>query len=926
MFLQRSQIEIKKIDLGRTMRGIKTGYKIFIPLFLMNSLILLIIFIYQACSQSYSVDIKSLHLPEECNQGLCHTGKINPDTEQVRPPTKVLLVVDNSRSMQLSQDYLAKGIQGMADGLRGFDANFYLYSTTDVHQNKIDINGQVRISDDKPVLNSTRLQVCKWGEMIDGRWESKEGYPCPNNQPTTYLLESLNFVNPSIIADVRFRSSDDESKLNEMSLKLAEGIRSVGIDGSTNETGICSLLRSIYNENENSIFKKGDNAAMVILSDEDDHSMPSNCFSRTTQEENFSGKPGVYQACNPLTEKCDQVDYKLNFSPITENVPYSEVKMNYKCETLTNSCSLNNDCENVSYKVSSLRQKISVNCEEGVSYDVSFSPQTIYSKNLTFQCDVYEDGVKIGISNEATLALQDTETVCNDGEVVLCDSNSLILASSKCTGNLKLNSSTCKKSCKIESKSVPNVVYKDNDPLASDRDLANSNTNLVLDWAHQNYPKYIVNKIIRGDILSGKDQYSWLNKFCSTENTVGLNCELNSEEYNKAKSMCGTKKVSSCKAICAADNVQSITIQNPQSDDVVNFCNNSDNNFKFTPTDSANSFKNIIEFLETKPFSNLSEITIKSCNRVGESFTSVEQSALVDTKLKEKCDGNYSNLFDLSTLCKKTSPMQNGISIGSISYSCIEKDKTIEKQPALSYTFTDSNSVRGQNLCLSQIVIEGVSYDSLFSYSMIKLNRPDQPTSCNIDSGKKLISSGVTSISKTNINWTFPTNVKSTDPVVKLEDSFHNKASELFGENGYFVSAIIRDEIEDTNELNCNPLGADQSYGVKYRNLVEATSKKSSDGSIKGDITSICALDYSKSLSSVTKWIKETTRRSYFINESTSEGKIIKVSLVKSLTGEVKELILGVDYEVVGNKINFINFDIDPKGWIIEYVYWMPKK
>lgn len=897
------------------------------PMYVINIAVVLVVITYQACSQKYSLNSQSLTLPPKCDTGRCKIGQLNPELDQVRPPTKVLFVVDNSRTMQLSQDYLATGMQTMADGLRGYDADFFIYSTSDLHQDKVDANGNPRVADDKPVISSTPLKTCRWVEMVNGKPVEKSGSVCPKDQATTYSLESINLMNPSIGSDLKFRSSYNEAQLNEASQKLSEGIRDVGVDGSSTETGICSLVRSVYNESANGLFQKGDNAAMVILSDENDFSTPQNCLSRTTQDETFVGKPAEYQSCNPATEKCDQVDYSVTFSSVTEQLPYAEVSMNYKCETLgsTNTCALDGSCETVQYSFENLRNRINYSCVSKVPYTVSFNPAPTYSHTLKYRCDLYEDGIIVGTSSVNSLPLSGSVPSCVNGEEKVCDASALSVANSKCVGKTKLNVSSCKLQCNVGSATIANATYDDQDPSAPDRDLTKTNTQIITNWAQAQYPGFSIKSITRGSAVNTTAQNAWMDNNCSSENIAGDDCVTGSAEANKAQSLCGGKKVASCKKRCAREATRTVSLKNPKTEDTVNYCTNTNTSIKFTPSDRATTYSSIKDFATNTLYASPQTATLASCTRRGEKYVSTTQAAKVNSTSRTECGGSYSSLFDTTSLCKGTNPKQNGITSGSINYSCVDKTKTIEKAPQLIQQYTHSGSVAGENICNKEFKANGVTYSSLKAYFMTKTGRTDTPSACVIMSGKKeVVPAGVVSSAKVNRQWTFPLSMQSGDSKANLQTAFHSRSKELFGENGYFVSAIIRDAVEDQKESYCTPLGADQSLGTKYRSLVEATNSGSS-GALRGDITSICSSDYSNALSSVSKWIKETVRRSYYAPEVSGVAEILTVSLIREATGEERVLTFGIDFEVVGNKINFVNPEIDPKGWIIKYVYWEPR-
>jgi len=932
-------------------------------LYLINSLVIFIVISYQACSQNYSMSLKSLELPPKCETGLCKTGQLNPDLDQIRPPTKVLFVVDNSRTMELSQKYLANGIKTLADGLHGFDAEFSIYSTTDNHHDKTDVDGNVIIADDKPVLNSTPFQSCQWTEVVGGDLVYKSGASCPKDQPITYSSALINVINPSLVTDLRFKSTDNSSTLIDESDKISNAIKSVGIDGSSTETGICSLVRSVYNDNSNKFFNKGDNAAMVVLSDEDDSSTPFNCLSRITQEEKFKGKGSVSEPCNPLIENCASVDYEVKYDTINEH--HADVTMDYKCnyQKKKSDCPVGDNCtDGVEYQFMTLRQKVKYSCLSKVPYTVSFKSLPTYAYNLKYQCEKFEDGVSVGLSTLNTVAYSGVPpSNCVNGEEVSCDDvvGATTNASQKCLTGSKLYNPTCKLKCVVGvNPDLANKTYNDTDAKADERNLyAGGIPDLILaKWAQNNYPGYEISNAVKGAVVSSDVVEKDIDFNCSLENSTGDTCAASDDALKYSSTACGGMKVTSCIKKClkysekySSTSKLDFYIGSPSTDDKANFCNNTDPSFKFYNKKmiSTTKYMNIQKYAEANVFppgasgGETATVVPGSCKRLGwvKDLTapdvSLTQTQLKNSTAKTSCDGNYSNVWDLTwdgssttALCHAYSDY-HGITSGSIVYGCTEVTGATIK-PALTKTFTHSNSTVGEDLCSQPLKVGDNNYLNLADYYSKDpdTDRSDSPVSCKIVSAKKnVIPSGVELDSKILHQWTYPTNVASDSSDANLENAFITKSTELFGSNGYFVSAIIRDSAEDAKVGGvCAPLGADQSYGEKYRSLVNIINSKATSGAgASGEVASICSSDYSKALSSVSKWITETARRSYFLSEVVGQDEILAVSLIKESTGEEKPLTLGIDYETVGNKINFINPNIDPKGWIIKYIYWEPK-
>jgi hypothetical protein len=510
-----------------------------------------------------------------------------------------------------------------------------------------------------------------------------------------------------------------------------------------------------------------------------------------------------------------------------------------------------------------------------------------------------------------------------------CDASQVQAAANSC-GSLgrTILQGSCKSTCLISS-ATSSVIYSDNRndadqynlengvPFVDSTDLNKNYSNLT-QWGLIKYGK-VVSSVLRVTPSSSPETQQFINESCASANSVESDCLAGSLDMNAAQLACGPKHVTLCKKRCVSE-ARAFQLFNVPNEDSVDFCGaNSSNLVKFaTSTGGVPQYSSIQQYVSSVFFAGQG-VTIPTCTRMGYGYgyTPVVQTPLLTATNKPNCDGSYGSIFDLTTKCKASN--QSGITPGSLVYSCIDRTKSVIDKPALVKNFTYAPMDK-ENICDTPFVADTVQYSSLKSYMAIKNGRSDTPVSCVITGGRKtVIPSGLVSSSKVTRQWTFPKTMLAESTDANLEKAFLTKSTELFGEGGFFVSAIIRDQKEDSSQSNCRPLDADQSLGVKYRSLVESAGSLS--GSIKGDITSICATDYSKSLRSVSSWVKENVRRTIYLNNIVSGNVIVSISLVNQITNEEKLLIVGEDYEVIENKVNFINPKIDLKGWLVKYVY-----
>jgi hypothetical protein len=256
---------------------------------------------------------------------------------------------------------------------------------------------------------------------------------------------------------------------------------------------------------------------------------------------------------------------------------------------------------------------------------------------------------------------------------------------------------------------------------------------------------------------------------------------------------------------------------------------------------------------------------------------------------------------------------------------------TAVPSPLVIHNLTDGINVCSGSLPISDLTYNGTTYSNLREYynAFYPSRVADQIAPlCNFVSGSKLVvPAALLSSGTIKKDWSFPANVLAgsvADQPNYLTESFIKQSRYLFGDNGFFVSAIVRDGALKDQEAQCKNIGGEQSAGSKYIQLVTSAGS-GVQNAVSGEISSICSSDYSLALSGVSKWIKETVHNTYYFPDLGAESIVLKVWL-ENKEGEIKELNEGIDYEVVGSKLTFINPAIEPKGWLIKYIEWYPTK
>lgn len=314
-------------------------------------------------------------------------------TESVDTKVKVVFVIDNSRSMTEKQSLLANGFKNISQQLKGKNAEFFIYTTT----NEIDNE--------------------KNGDKITSSESLTE------NQKYTIKERKLNKPYQSGKLEITSQMNDEE--FNKVINQLITDIKSVGTKGSKNESALCTL-NQIINEDEESIrlINEKDKALFFILSDTEDHVKDiSNKYCGQERKVVLDKSTGSidnaqsisYPAVVPmnLIQKLDTKLGRENYA-ITSVGNYFDLNKNYQCGNLIL------DEESVSY-----RQFVNQSPTPGSLFSIcmnDYSPamkamEKFISTNISMRYEVeLQDGERI---SDVTLVRQNVYQHLNTYDILI---------------------------------------------------------------------------------------------------------------------------------------------------------------------------------------------------------------------------------------------------------------------------------------------------------------------------------------------------------------------------------------------------------------------------------------------------------------------------------------------------------------------------
>lgn len=210
------------------------------------AVILVTVVLFQNCQeQPYS-----LRLTQQSVAQLSQSKKTIDDLSmavgKLVDPLNILFLIDNSYTMSQSQLDLKNAISSLAKPISDMSSRVFITSI-DLHLNFID-----QFSDP----STGQLLTSSYGNFPSG---------------TKLKIEKTRFYHLPVIP-LAISASSTASQKATFEDAITNRIASLGLSGSSTETGMTKLLSIMQIPNSIPWFKSGDRAAIIVITDEDDHS------------------------------------------------------------------------------------------------------------------------------------------------------------------------------------------------------------------------------------------------------------------------------------------------------------------------------------------------------------------------------------------------------------------------------------------------------------------------------------------------------------------------------------------------------------------------------------------------------------------------------------------------------------------------------
>ena len=247
---------------------------------------------------------------------------INALSFENRPLVKVVMIIDDSSSMQDEQINLSQGVSKMLGDLQNqnMDMDFILYTTS----SHIYDSYQKSVNDYKYTYITWNVDGTEMVRANEPTWQ--EAIP--------FMQRSVWPLKPPVGGEpISFRRTMTSIEFNAQRERLQYLIETIGTNGSNTEAGFCSLGRilSSYQDLPNPFFEKGQKLVVIIISDGDDNSSIQSCLQKREYRYKTIPRPQV-KTSTSLRQEAVEWYYQPRFRLIVpETQWYAQAKYDSTC-------------------------------------------------------------------------------------------------------------------------------------------------------------------------------------------------------------------------------------------------------------------------------------------------------------------------------------------------------------------------------------------------------------------------------------------------------------------------------------------------------------------------------------------------------------------------------------------------------------------
>jgi hypothetical protein len=234
-------------------------------------------------------------------------------------PFDLVIVADHSDSLAWSRDELTRGLKNLLTNVQGRSVRVFLltptqYGASSQAANTPFVTTTIVAWQDPQTLEPYENAVTEYVETCSD--PQGQTITCP--EPTSLVLRDehgkWNFVMPEPVAVIEPDMTDAEFAGEQTA--VANAILALGGKGSPEEQPLCTLGRYVSQPAS----ELPENAVFLVISDEDDVSVPDDClvgFDMSVHETTTQG------ATEPCSSNCDSYRYSMTGDSYMKIYPYT---------------------------------------------------------------------------------------------------------------------------------------------------------------------------------------------------------------------------------------------------------------------------------------------------------------------------------------------------------------------------------------------------------------------------------------------------------------------------------------------------------------------------------------------------------------------------------------------------------------------------
>lgn len=225
-------------------------------------------------------------------------GGVEPTAQKI----KLLLVVDNSKSMRLVRERITQSLNSLIMPLRQFNVEIKIITTSEI----------MRMPHNQELENQG-FSYKSWTYGVGIKPNPEEARILSAQPQETFGIYSYgeyHYLNDKYRVSIKPGDLEINTKLNQLKEMILDV--SANTNGSNREQGLCNLLLALHDRGPHQFFEKNDMAGVLLVSDENDQSFWN---SYDTSENRVACRNMyIHGSLQDLTLNREVVDDAVNFN------------------------------------------------------------------------------------------------------------------------------------------------------------------------------------------------------------------------------------------------------------------------------------------------------------------------------------------------------------------------------------------------------------------------------------------------------------------------------------------------------------------------------------------------------------------------------------------------------------------------------------